>query len=155
MWITLIGKAIGDLFGIGRDALNNRAKKKQLEADQKHSIIKAETDAIVHRIMSNTTADNEIDLVTARNKKYTWKDEIITYIFLIPIVVATVVPFIIAYENNEWTDLNKFIQDSYYSLDQLPEWYKWVLGAVVIDVLGFRSFARKIVDKWGSKKPLK
>ena len=105
--------------------------------------------------MSNTTADNEIDLVTARNKKYTWKDEIITYLFLIPIVVATIVPFIIAYENNEWSNLNQFIQDSYYSLDQLPEWYKWVLGAVVIDVLGFRSFARKIVDKWGSKKTLK
>jgi len=25
---------------------------------------------------------------------------------------------------------------------------KYVLGAIVIDVLGFRSFARKIVDKY-------
>lgn len=143
---------IGNLLGIGKQALENRAKQKQLEAEQKHEITKATTQANVDRIMSNTDSDNQIDLITAQNKKYTLKDEVVTYLFLIPVVVATVVPFITAYNDSNWTDLNKFVLNSYEALDRLPTWYKWVLGAVIIDVLGFRSFARKLVDSYMSKK---
>ena len=143
---------LGNLFGIGKSYLDNKAKFKELQAIQKHSIIKAETDAIVDRIKNNTHSDNEIDLITARNKKYTLKDEVITYLFLIPVVVATLVPFVMAYESNTWTDLNVLIRESYDGLDKLPDWYKYVLGAVVIDVLGFRSFARKIIESYINKK---
>lgn len=142
---------IGNLLGIGKQALENRSKQKQLEAEQKHEITRAQTKATVDRIMSNTDADNNIDLITAQNKKYTWKDEVITYLFLIPVAVATVVPFIIAYKTEAWTELNSLTLSSYESLDKLPQWYKWVLGAVVIDVLGFRSFARKLIDKYINK----
>jgi len=69
-------------------------------------------------------------------------------LFLVPVFVATIVPFISAYQSDDWTNLNEFVKQSYLALDQLPTWYKYVLGAVVIDVLGFRSFARKIVDKY-------
>lgn len=148
---------IADLLGIGKNALENRSKQKLLEAEQKHEITKAQTKATVDRIMSNTDADNNIDLITAENKKYTWKDEIVTYLFLIPIFVATIQPFIIAFKTDGWVNLNDLTLNSYLSLDQLPTWYKWVLGAVIIDVLGFRSFARKLIDKYitGSKVKIK
>ena len=143
---------IGNLLGIGKSALENRAKMKQLKAEQEFSIIEAQTKAQVDRIMSNTDSDNQIDLITAQNKKYTSKDEVVTYLFLVPVVVATVVPFIIAIKTNTWTELNALILSSYEGLDKLPNWYKYVLGAVVIDVLGFRSFARKLVDRYIHKK---
>lgn len=145
-------KLLGNLFGIGKDYLKNRAELKRLKQIQEHEIVKAETKAVVDRIMSNTQSDNEIDLITARNKKYTNKDEVITYLFLVPIVVATITPFIVAYNNNDWVNMNQFVKDSYNSLDQLPSWYKYVLGAIVIDVLGFRSFARKLVERWTKQK---
>tara|TARA_R110000822_G_scaffold283253_1_gene404785 strand:- start:43 stop:501 length:459 start_codon:yes stop_codon:yes gene_type:complete len=145
---------IGDLLGIGKGALENKAKLKQLKAVQEHSIIEAQTKAQVDRIMSNTDSDNQIDLITAQNKKYTLKDEVVTYLFLTPVVVATIVPFIIAFKSNDWVNMNNFVLKSYESLDQLPNWYKYVLGAVIIDVLGFRSFARKIVDKYFNKNKL-
>ena len=145
---------IGDLLGIGKGALENKAKLKQLKAVQEHSIIEAQTKAQVDRIMSNTDSDNQIDLITAQNKKYTLKDEVVTYLFLIPVVVATIVPFIIAYKTNDWVSMNDFVLKSYESLDELPDWYKYVLGAVIIDVLGFRSFARKIVDTYFNKNKL-
>lgn len=141
-------KIIGSVLGLGKDALNNRAKLKRLKAEQEHSIIEAQTKAQVDRILSNTDSDNQIDLITAQNKKYTLKDEVVTYLFLVPVFVATIVPFISAYQSDDWTNLNEFVKQSYLALDQLPTWYKYVLGAVVIDVLGFRSFARKIVDKY-------
>tara|TARA_R100001591_G_scaffold64948_1_gene74549 strand:+ start:1803 stop:2264 length:462 start_codon:yes stop_codon:yes gene_type:complete len=146
---------IGNLLGIGKNALENRSKLKQLKAEQQFKILEAQTKAQVDRIMSNTDSDNQIDLITAQNKKYTLKDEIVTYLFLVPVFVATIVPFITAYEVNDWLNLNTYVRDSYLALDDLPEWYKYVLGAVVIDVLGFRSFARKLVDRYIKKEPTK
>jgi hypothetical protein len=142
---------IGNLIGIGGDALKNRAERKTLLAKQEHSIIKAQTDARVDRIMSNTESDNAIDLITARDKKFTSKDEIITYTFLMPVFIATVTPFIQAYSTGDWTNLAHDIELSYDNLNRLPTWYKWVLAAVIIDVLGFRSFARKLIEKYISK----
>jgi hypothetical protein len=146
-------KIIGDLLGIGKGYLDNRAKLKQAKSDQKHEIIVAETKATVDRILNNTESDNSIDLITARNKKYTFKDEVLTYLFLMPVIVATVVPFFQAMSpEGSWTELNVYFKDSYETLDTLPEWYKHVLYAVVIDVLGFRSFARKVIDTSLNKK---
>lgn len=138
---------IGNLLGIGKDYLNNRQKIKEAKQQQEYKIVEAETKAIVDRIMSNTESDNEIDLITARNKKYTSKDEFITYLFLVPVIIATVTPFIIAYKNDKWEQLNILVQDSYHSLDGLPNWYKYILFLVVTDVLGFRSFLRKVSER--------
>ena len=71
---------LGNLLGIGKDALNNRAELKKLKAQQEHSIIEAQTKATVDRINSNTDSDNEIDLITAQDKKHSLKDEVVTYL---------------------------------------------------------------------------
>ena len=137
---------IGNILGIGESVLKKKAELKQLQIEQEHEIIKAQTKAAVDRIMSNTDSDNAIDLITARNKKYTWKDEVITYLFLVPIIIATVTPFIQAFKSSEWLNLSTDIRLHYENLDNLPEWYKWVVILIVVDVLGFRSFMRKVVD---------
>lgn len=142
---------LGNLLGIGGNYLKNRQKLKELKQTQQHEIIKAETKAVVDRIMSNTQSDNEIDLITARNKRYTSKDEILTYLFLVPVFIATIMPFIVAFKSGEWVRLNEYICDSYKGLDLLPSWYRYILALIVIDVLGFRSFARKVLDKWAEK----
>jgi len=139
---------IGNLLGIGKDALNNKAKLKRLKQEQDFAILEAQTKANVDRILSNTDSDNQIDLITAQQKDKTFKDEVVTYLFLIPVFIATITPFIIAFKESNFTNLADDIRISYENLDKLPNWYKYVLGAIVIDVLGFRSFARKIIDKY-------
>ena len=58
----LIFKILGNLLGIGKDALNNRAELKRLKALQEHAILEAQTKAQVDRILkSNTDSDNQID----------------------------------------------------------------------------------------------
>ena len=141
-------KILGNLIGIGKDALQNKAKLKQIKQEQEFKVLEAQTKANVDRILSNTDSDNQIDLITAQQKDKTFKDEVVTYLFLIPVVIATVTPFIIAFKESNYTNLSDDIRISYENLDKLPNWYKYVLGAIVIDVLGFRSFARKIVDKY-------
>ena len=148
-------KIIGNLIGLGKSAIDNRAKQKQLEAEQRHEITKAQTKAQVDRILSNTDSDNQIDLITAQNKKYTLKDEVVTYLFLVPVFVATLVPFISAFNSGDWSSLNNAVKQSYLALDELPQWYKWILALIVIDVLGFRSFMRKVIDNYINKTKLK
>lgn len=150
MALPILG-LIGNLFGIGKGVLERKSKLKELKQLQGHEIVKAETKAIVDRVLNNTESDNSIDLITARNKKYTLKDEVVTYLFLTPVAIAAVTPFIIAFKDSSWVKLNEYTKESWQSLNELPDWYMYVLVAVVVDVLGFRSFMRKVFDKWSSK----
>jgi hypothetical protein len=144
-----------NVIGIGKDALNNKAKLKEQKVQNKFKIEEATTNAQVRRINSETEGDLAIDLITARDKKNTKKDEAVVYLFLAPLFVATVVPFIVAFKTSKWEDLNILFNESYQSLALLPEWYFWGLGFVLIDVLGFRSFARKLMDKHPGKMNIK
>ena len=66
------------ILGIGKDALNNKAELKRLKAKQEHSIVEAQTKAQVDRILSNTDSDNQIDLITAQDKKHSLKEMCLT-----------------------------------------------------------------------------
>ena len=144
-----------NVIGIGKGALESKQKRKQAELDSRLKIEVARANAQVTRINSNTISDNEIDLITAQNKSKTFKDEFLTYLLLMPLVVATIEPFIRAWKSNTWVKLNEYFLETYTNLDKLPDWWMYAFFAVIIDVLGFRSFARKIVnnlmDKWFKK----
>jgi len=152
MWWKVLLNIIPQALGLTEKAVMGKVKRKELLITQEHEIIKAQTNAAVDRIMSNTESDKAIYLITARDKKFTNKDEIITYTFLIPVFIATITPFIQAWTNSDWTTLAEDIQASYENLNRLPTWYKYVLGAIIIDVLGFRSFARKLIERFIDKK---
>jgi|TARA_R110000765_G_scaffold134198_1_gene233110 hypothetical protein len=143
---------ISKLFGIGKEIITNKNKLKVAKQEQQFKIVEAQTKASVDRILSNTDSDNQIDLITNQQKSETFKDDVVTYLFLIPVIIATATPFIIAYKTGDLAMLSNDIKNSYENLDKLPNWYKYVLGAIVIDVLGFRSFGRKIADKFLNNK---
>jgi len=144
----VILEVIKNIFGFGKEILLNKNKLKVAKQEQQFKIVEAQTKATVNRILSNTDSDNQIDLITNQQKSETFKDEVITYLFLIPVFIATITPFIIAFKESNFINLSNDIRISYENLDKLPEWYKYVLGAIVIDVLGFRSFARKLISKY-------
>tara|TARA_R110002153_G_scaffold59259_2_gene161945 strand:- start:873 stop:1316 length:444 start_codon:yes stop_codon:yes gene_type:complete len=144
----VILEVIKNIFGFGKEILLNKNKLKAAKQEQEFKIVEAQTKATVDRILSNTDSDNQIDLITAQDKKHSFKDEVITYLFLIPVFIATITPFIIAFKESDYINLSSDIRISYENLDKLPDWYKYVLGAIVIDVLGFRSFARNLVSKY-------
>lgn len=137
---------IGNLIEIGKGALEARQKRKAQADQHDFNIKEALNKAEVDRILSNTSADNQIDLQTARDKAKGWKDEVLSYTILIPLVCATLVPVFICFRAGTPEELLATFSNSYKSLDSLPKWYKWALGAVIIDILGFRSFTRKLVE---------
>ncbi|WP_026777749.1 hypothetical protein [Polaribacter sp. Hel_I_88] len=135
------------LINLVKDFFQGRRELKKLDLQQKKAIIIAET----KRIESNTIADNDIDYLTVNDKKYTYKDDVLIYLFLVPVFSATIVPFIRAFNSSNFENLNIYILESYTNLNSLPIWYKYVLFAIVIDVLGFRSFTRKLVENYSQK----
>ena len=134
---------IKEISGFIGSIFKGRNEIKKLKLEQKKALIQAET----QRIIANTTADNDIDAMTVRDMKTTVKDDILIYLFLTPVFSVAIVPFIVAYKNNDWQNLNVHVLESFKTLDLLPDWYFYILVAIVIAVLGFRSFTRKLADK--------
>ena len=150
-WIKLLGEVVG----IGKNTLTRRVERKKIEAESKIKIAIAKTEAEVNRIISNTTSDNAIDLESVKQLDRTWKDEFIITLFLMPVFSAAVVPFILAFKSGKWENLNQYMVESYKSLNQLPDWYPYVVGLILISTFGFRSMLRKGIEafavKWSSR----
>jgi len=146
-WLGLIG----NLLGIGKEALERRSalKKAKLEGDLK--VIEARVNAQVTRINSNTISDNQLDLMAKEQQANSYKDEVVSFIFLMPLVVATVNPFLVAYKTSNWLSLTQGFVSSYEALNSFPTWYIVGVVLVVIDILGFRSFLRKAFTAWLDK----
>ena len=141
-----------NLIGIGKSALEKRQARKQAKEDSKARIDEAETEAKVNRIKSNTTWDNKSDYATITQMDKTWKDEWITFIVMMPLAVASAVPFIRAFNNGNWEGLNEYFSDSWNSLKELPEWYPYALFLVFIAGLGLRSLVRGMIEAYIQKK---
>ena len=125
-------------------------KKAKLESDLK--VIEARANAQVTRINSNTVSDNQLDLMAKEQQATSYKDEVVSFIFLMPLIVATLTPFLIAYKTSNWITLIDQFVKSYDSLNKFPTWYIVGVVLVVIDILGFRSFLRKAFTSWLDRK---
>jgi uncharacterized membrane protein YidH (DUF202 family) len=147
-WLGLIG----NLLGIGKGALERRSALKKAKLDSDLKVIEARANAQVTRINSNTVSDNQLDLMAKEQQATSYKDEVVSFIFLMPLVVATVNPFLVAYKTSNWVELTEQFVKSYDSLNKFPTWYIVGVVLVVIDILGFRSFLRKAFTAWLDRK---
>ncbi len=152
-WITrfLSGGAFGKVLGIGKGYVEAKQHQKLVKIESETKIIEAETDARVNRTMSNTNADNLMDELAARDKKNTFKDDYLIYLGSLPLLIASLSPFIVCYYTNSWEKLLPNFIEAWKSLSSMPEWYPWILAAVYVDVLGFRSFARQFLKSFSNR----
>lgn len=147
-WLSLVG----NLLGIGKGALERRSALKKAKLESELKVIEARANAQVNRINSNTVSDNQLDLMAKEQQANSYKDEVVSFIFLMPLIVATLTPFLIAYNTSNWITLIDQFVKSYDSLNKFPTWYIVGVVLVVIDILGFRSFLRKAFTSWLDRK---
>lgn len=147
-WLNLFS----NLLGIGKGALERRSALKKAKLESELKVIEARANAQVYRINSNTVSDNQLDLMAKEQQANSYKDEVVSFIFLMPLIVATITPFIIAYNTSNWITLIDQFVKSYDSLNKFPTWYIVGVVLVVIDILGFRSFLRKAFTSWLDRK---
>ena len=78
--------------------------------------------------------DSKWELIMAESTKSSWKDEIITIIVLIPVVLV----FIPSMEN--------VVKQGFERLNELPQWYQNILYVTILAGLGLKG-----VDKFRGK----
>ena len=81
------------------------------------------------------THDSKWEIIMAQGTQNSWKDELVTVVILIP----TILVFIPGMED--------IVKNGFERLNELPEWYTYLLFLTVSAALGIRG-----LDKWKNKK---
>ena len=85
----------------------------------------------------NTAAqhDSKWELIMAESTKGSWKDEIITIIVLIPVILVFI------------PGMEDIVKQGFDRLNELPDWYQNVLYVTILAGLGLKG-----VDKFRKRK---
>ena len=104
---------------------------------QKAKATLAQTKAAAEAEIMKTAAthDSKWEIIMALGTQNSWKDELVTVVILIP----TILVFIPGMED--------IVKNGFERLNELPEWYTYLLFLTVSAALGIRG-----LDKWKNKK---
>ena len=107
---------IGPLLSLGNTFLEGRNKK---------IAAKAEAEAKVMVAASEQVGDWE--RIQASNSAGSWKDEWLTILFSIPLIMAFIPGGMV------------YVEAGFAALEQMPEWYQYTVSVIVAASFGVRS----------------
>ena len=119
MWTALIGP-IADLAGTWM-----AGKVEEKKAQAKTRVAKAEAEAIV--MQKKATGEIDWDLEMAKGSANSWKDEWLTILFSIPLILAFI------------PGMEDVVKNGFAQLEAMPEWYQYSVGVIVAASFGVRS----------------
>ena len=122
---------IGPLGNLASTWLEGKVETKKAEAGAK--VAKAKAEAVI--MEKKATGEIDWDLAMAEGSKSSWKDEWITILFSVPLILAFC---------GEWG--RGVVQEGFTALQAMPEWYQYSLGLIVAASLGMRG-ATKMFGK--------
>ena len=73
------------------------------------------------------TGEIDWDIESMKGSQSSWKDEWLTVIFSIPLVMCFI------------PGMEEIVQNGFARLNELPEWYQYTLGVIVAASFGVRS----------------
>ena len=100
-------------------------KVEEKKAQAKTKVAKAEAEAIV--MQKKATGEIDWDLESARGSQSSWKDEWLTILFSLPLILAFV------------PGMEELVRNGFQQLEQMPEWYQYSLGVIVAASFGTRA----------------
>ena len=112
----MIGQIIGSLGGLAKSYIDSKTAIKLTEAEIKKKQLTGEIDW---------------DLEAIKATQNSWKDEWITLLFSIPLILAFC---------GDWG--RQVVADGFAALEVMPQWYQVALGAVVSASVGIRSVSK-------------
>ena len=119
----MIQMLIKPLLGVAGDVIKGFVDTKKAKAEQKLTAIKAETEIKKKQI----AGEIEWDVEAMKASKDSWKDEYLTIIFSIPLLLCFI-PFTVEY-----------VERGCAALAQPPDWYKYTLGLIVSATFSIRG----------------
>jgi len=115
---------IGPITQIAGTWLEGKVEKTKAETGAK--VAKAKAEATI--MEKKATGEIDWDLAMAEGSKHSWKDEWITLLFSVPLILAFC---------GDWG--RDIVQQGFAALEAMPEWYQYSLGLIVAASLGMRS----------------
>tara|TARA_R100000742_G_C4252846_1_gene70995 strand:- start:10 stop:393 length:384 start_codon:yes stop_codon:yes gene_type:complete len=119
----MITALIGPIADLAGTWLNGRVEKSKAETGAKVARAKAEA-TIMER---KATGELDWDLEMAKGSQSSWKDEWLTILFSIPLILAFV------------PGMEEIVANGFRQLQEMPEWYQYSLGVIVAASFGVRS----------------
>jgi hypothetical protein len=129
--MEMLAALIGPLSSIASTWLEGKVEKTKAETGAK--VAKAKAEAVI--MEKKATGEIDWDLAMAEGSKSSWKDEWITILFSVPLILAFC---------GEWG--RGVVQEGFTALQAMPEWYQYSLGLIVAASLGMRG-ATKMFGK--------
>ena len=108
----MIGQIIGAVGGLASSYLDGKVAIQKANAEIK---------------LKQATGEIDWDLAAIQATQNSWKDEWLTVLFSIPLVMAFV------------PGMEEIVANGFQQLEQMPEWYQYSLGVIVAASFGVRS----------------
>lgn len=112
----MIGQIISSIGGLAASIIDSKTQLKLTEAEIKKKQLTGEIDW---------------DIEAIRSAQSSWKDEWITLLFSIPLILAFC---------GDWG--NQIVQAGFTALEVMPTWYQVSLGGIVSASIGLRSISK-------------
>ena len=119
----MLNLLIGPITELAGTWLNGKVEKSKAETGAKVARAKAEATAMERR----ATGELDWDLEMAKGSQSSWKDEWLTILFSIPLILAFV------------PGMEEIVANGFRQLQEMPEWYQYSLGVIVAASFGVRS----------------
>jgi len=122
----MLNLLVKPLLGIAGDVVSGVIEAKKAKAKQKLVKIEAETELLEKQIKGEIDWDVE----AIKGSKESWKDEYLTILFSIPLLLCFL-PFTVEY-----------VERGFAALAMTPDWYKYTLGVIVSASFGIKGASK-------------
>ncbi|MGD8172609.1 hypothetical protein ACQEXU_13175 [Vibrio sp. TRT 21S02] len=129
--------AIANLITGGIDAYKQHGKNKAEALKRKDEIEQAKHQAKVKRLASGEEKAADLDELSIKDRG--WKDEFILLAVFIPLVLSF------------FPNYAPTVAAGFEALQAIPDYYWYVVAAVVIDTLGMRAMLRYLLEFFSHK----
>lgn len=127
----MIGALLGPISELAGTWLRGKVETKAAETEAKVAKAKAEAQIM----LSAATSEAEWERVMAQASTNSWKDEWLTILFSIPLILSFC---------GDWG--RTITEQGFSALEAMPQWYQYTLGVIVAASFGVRS-ATKLFGK--------
>jgi len=121
---------IGPISSLAGSFLEGQISKQKAKA----SLAQTEAETKAEILKTAATHDSKWELTMAEGTKGSWKDELVTIVILIPVILVFI------------PGMEEVVQNGFDRLNELPDWYQYLVFLVCSAALGIKG-----LDKFRKK----
>ncbi len=122
---------LSPLLSLGTTFVEGQISKSKAKAN----LAQTEAEAKAEIMKTAATHDSKWELIMAESTKGSWKDELVTIVVLIPVILVFI------------PGMEEVVENGFNRLSELPDWYQYLVFLVCSAALGIKG-----MDKFKGKK---